>query len=177
VRTTHVRPFALALLLLAGGATAAWSQAVRGVPGNGGQPVSNGGVVLQGTVGQGAVGRSAGSGLQLGHGFWGDAASQAVGVTPPPGTEAPRGITLGPARPSPARGAVRFALSLPAAGLVELAVYDAAGRRIGVGLSRRLAAGSHRLDWQAPGSTTGVYFARFTVDGNFVGARRIVLLK
>jgi len=71
---------------------------------------------------------------------------------------------------------VRFALSLPVAGTVELAVYDAAGRKVRGGFSQSLAAGPHLLDWHAPGIITGVYFARFAVDGKFVGARRMVLV-
>ncbi|MBI5836697.1 MAG: T9SS type A sorting domain-containing protein [Candidatus Eisenbacteria bacterium] len=177
MRTATSWPFALALLVLGGGAMPAHGQAVRGVLGNGGAPASGGGVVLQGTAGQGAVGLSAGPDLRLGHGFWCYAGSQVVGVPLPPGAGAPRRLTLGPTQPSPARGAVRFALSMPDAGNVELAVYDAAGRKVRGGFSRQLAAGSHRLDWHAPGGITGVYFARVTVDGQFVGARRIVLVR
>ena len=165
----------LALLLVAGVATFAHGQSVRGVLGNGGASASNGAIVLQGTVGQPVVGLSIGGGVQLGHGFWSYSAAPALGVSGPPGARAR--IALGPASPSPARGTVRFAMTLPNAGLVELAVFDAAGRRVGGSSSRSLAAGSYRLDWSSPESGPGVYFARFAVDGKFVGARRLVLTK
>jgi hypothetical protein len=177
VRAARIRPFALAVLLLGGGASLAQGQAVRGVLGSGGAPATDGLVILQGTAGQAAVGVSAGPTFQLGHGFWSSPGSQPVGVTQPPGPEASRRLALGQACPSPARGAVRFALSLPAGGIVDLVAYDAAGRRVPGGSSQRLAAGLHRLEWHAPRGGTGVYFARFTVDGRFVGARRIVLVK
>jgi len=99
VNTASFRPVALAILLLGGGATFASGQAVRGVLGNGGTTMSNGGVVLHGTAGQAAVGLSAGPGVQLSHGFWGYAGSQVVGVAQPPGVGTPQMLMLGgPAR-------------------------------------------------------------------------------
>jgi hypothetical protein len=167
---------ALTLLALGGVATVAVGQAVRGVVGNGGAPCTDGTVVLQGTAGQAVVGANAGPGFLLGHGFWGYAAAAVVGVPRPPGSGAPASFALGQACPSPARGSVRFALSLPAAGVLRVAVCDAAGREVRGGFSQALAAGSHQLEWHAPITGTGVYFARFTLDGRFIGARRIVLV-
>ena len=177
MKLAHFQNVTLALALVAAVAAIAHGQSVRSVLGSGGASASNGSVVLQGTVGQSIVGLSTGAGFQLGHGFWSYSAAPVLDVSGPPGAGAPARFALGQASPSPARGTVRFALSLPSAGLVEVAVFDAAGRRLSGGSSRHLAAGSYRLDWYSPESGPEVYFARFTVDGKFVGARRLVLTK
>lgn len=171
-----LRTLVVAMLLLAAAATHAHSQAVRGVLGNGGTVSTNGAVVLQGTAGQAIVGRSAGVGAIVQHGFWTHAGTPNVGVNPA-GAGLPQRFEVGQARPSPARGNVRFALRMPRAGDVDVAVFDAAGRRLPGGFSQRLAAGAHELAWSAQGSTPGIYFARFAVNGQFVGARRLVLVK
>jgi hypothetical protein len=170
-----LRPLALAVLLLAA-ATHAHAQALRSVLGNGGTLSTNGALVLQGTVGQAVIGQSAGPGVNVGHGFWTYAGTSNVGVTPQ-GSGLPQRFEIGNARPSPARGSVRFAVRLPSEGNVQVSVFDASGRKVSGAFSRRLPAGTHSLDWAAMGSGPGVYFARFAVDGRFMGARRIVMVK
>lgn len=172
MRAARFHAAALALVLGAGLVPSAWSQSVRSVLGNGGTPASNGSVSLQGTVGQPIVGLSAGANTRAGHGFWSYTAAPLLDA---PGAGASARFALGQASPSPARGSVRFALTLPRAGIVELTVFDAAGRRLGERGSQHLAAGSYQLDWSSSDNRPGVYFARFAVDGRFVGARRIVL--
>jgi hypothetical protein len=170
-----IRPLAMAVLLLAA-ATHSHAQAVRSVLGNGGTLSTNGSLVLQGTVGQAVVGQSAGPGVNVGHGFWTYAGASNVGVTPP-GSGLPLRFEVGNARPSPARGSVRFSVRLPSEGDVQVSVFDASGRKLSGGFSQRLSAGSHSLDWTPATSSPGVYFARFSVDGRFMGARRMVILK
>lgn len=166
----------LAMLLLAGLPARAHSQAVRGVLGNGGTVSTDGAVVLEGTVGQAIVGRSAGADVSVGQGFWSYVGTPNVGVTPQ-GSGLPMRFEIGRARPSPSRGAVKFDLRMPRPGDVDVAVFDAAGRRLSGEFSQRLPAGSHSLDWAGTGNTPGVYFARFAVDGRFMGSRRIVMVK
>lgn len=90
-------------------------------------------------------------------------------------------VSFAPPSPSPARGAVRLAYTLPRAARVTLVIHDAAGRVV-----RRLvdargeAAGSHATTWDgldAGGrkAAAGVYLARLGVDGE-THARRIALI-
>jgi photosystem II stability/assembly factor-like uncharacterized protein len=74
-------------------------------------------------------------------------------------------LELGAPTPNPSRGAVRLALDLPAAGAIEAAIYDLAGRRVASLAAGAFSAGRHDLRWDgrdAAGRTAsaGVYFAR-----------------
>lgn len=89
-----------------------------------------------------------------------------------PGTSAPAsGIALSAARPNPSSGATSFVVSLPAAGNVELAMYDLAGRRVATLWRGALPAGSREFTWQPGRAPSGVYFARLSVDGEVRSSR------
>lgn len=91
----------------------------------------------------------------------------------PPGGEPeeslPRVLALAAApNPFSARAAIRF--ELPAAGRVSLAVYDAAGRRVGTLADGDFAAGKYLRSWDGRGDTgvraaPGVYFVRLIAPG------------
>jgi flagellar hook assembly protein FlgD len=103
----------------------------------------------------------------------------AVGV-PEPAVVA-GGVSLAPPWPSPSRGAVALAYTLPAAASVTLEVFGLDGRRVRVleaGAER--AAARHVVRWDgraADGSRVpaGVYYARLHTAGA-VRSQRIVLL-
>ena len=103
-------------------------------------------------------------------------------------TDAPRvtvagGFHLEPSRPNPLRAgqAATIAFTLPSAGPVSGAVYDAGGRRVRTLANDRFEAGSHGLTWDGRDEngravSAGVYFARVeTVAGS--GVRRVVLVR
>jgi glucose/arabinose dehydrogenase len=78
---------------------------------------------------------------------------------------APGGLRLAAPRPNPARGEAEFAFTLPVAAEVDLAVYDAAGRRVAELAHGPRAAGEHRLRWDGRDAggrrlPPGVYHAR-----------------
>lgn len=79
-------------------------------------------------------------------------------------------IALSAVRPNPARGPVRFTLELPRASRTEIAIYDAAGRRVRSLHSGWRGPGAHAFEWDgrdaAGGSCpAGVYFARAIAGG------------
>lgn len=84
------------------------------------------------------------------------------------------GVALSPARPNPASGATAFVVSLPAAGVVDLAMYDLAGRRVATLWRGALPAGSREFTWRPGRAPSGVYFARLVVDG-VVRSSRVAL--
>jgi len=93
---------------------------------------------------------------------------------------APRTVAFLGAAPNPARDAASFAFALAAAGRAELAIFDAAGRRVRTLAHQVLDAGAHRLPWDARDDSgracaEGVYFARLTVDGRTFATNRITL--
>jgi hypothetical protein len=94
---------------------------------------------------------------------------------------APLAFGLSPARPNPFRGETSLEYTLPAPGVVEIVVYDAAGR-----LVRRLgngpqAAGVHEVRWNGRNDSgtavgSGVYFLRVRA-GSQALLRKVVLTR
>lgn len=91
---------------------------------------------------------------------------------------APAALALYPPRPNPFSGTTRLRLDLPAAGRVQLSVYDLTGRRVATVLEGDLAAGTHRPIWNGWNDTgtelpAGRYWARVATAG---GARSVPFL-
>ena len=155
-----------------------------GVQDAGGAPIVSATRRLNGSLAQLAVGNSTSATRKARHGFWGVNAVLVLavdggveGAAPPPAT-----LEFGVPTPNPSRGAVRFALMLPAAARVAVGVYDVSGRRVGALEPRDLGAGRWALEW--PGRDgdgealdAGVYFARAVVDGRVIATRRFVRVR
>jgi len=85
-----------------------------------------------------------------------------------PTADAPPAVSTGlrlAASPNPARGAMRFALTLPQAGHAELAVFDLGGRRVATLLDGHERAGAREVVWQGQDASgrelpAGVYLTR-----------------
>ncbi|MEM6286422.1 MAG: T9SS type A sorting domain-containing protein, partial [Bacteroidota bacterium] len=75
------------------------------------------------------------------------------------GPALPDVLALGPPSPNPASGPVAVSVSLPEAGPVRVAVYDALGREVAVALDRELPAGAHTVRLGG-GLAPGVYVVR-----------------
>jgi len=101
-----------------------------------------------------------------------------VAVLPPAGSGAPRLRSVGA---NPVRGRAEFRLELPADTVVELAVYDLAGRRVATLLSGERTAGSHRVAWDGRrpdggAAAGGIYFVRMRA-GATEQTRKVVLVR
>ena len=93
----------------------------------------------------------------------------------------PERIALSAPAPNPSRGAVRFALALPAAGAAEVAVFDAAGRRVRELFSGAAGPGSLPLLWDGRDARgrragAGIYFLRANASGS-TATRRLVRME
>ena len=105
------------------------------------------------------------------------ALSGALAVAP---AAAPARLALAPA-PNPAAGALAIAYALPVAGMVRLAIYDPAGRRVRVLASGRRAAGVYSAPWDlrdASGARVppGLYLASLEAAGARA-SRRIAVVR
>ena len=90
-------------------------------------------------------------------------------------------LLLSAPQPSPFAGETRFALSLPQAADVELAVHDLAGRRIAWLCRERLEAGTRVFRWDGAddagaGVGDGVYFIQARIAGG-KATRKVILLR
>ena len=101
-----------------------------------------------------------------------------TGVGPVPAARHP---LLSPPWPNPSRAAARFELVLPAPARAEVAVFDAAGRRVRALYSGVAAAGRMSLSWDgfdeahAP-APAGIYFVR-AAAGGASASRRLVRVR
>jgi hypothetical protein len=94
----------------------------------------------------------------------------------------PARFALYQAWPNPGTRGTNFSFDLPQASMVNLSVYDVAGRRVSTVVSSVLPAGSHSVAWtgRVDGSSgtlaSGVYFYRMEA-GEFSDSGRVMILK
>jgi len=93
----------------------------------------------------------------------------------------PSAVALAQNHPNPFNPSTRIDLALPAAGPVELAVYDLTGRRVAVLLQGEQPAGAHAVVWQARDDAgrelpSGTYVYRLRAGGEVL-TRKLVLVR
>ena len=88
----------------------------------------------------------------------------------------PEALEVGAARPNPARSVATVRLGVPEAGPVEVAVYDAVGRRVAVLASGERSVGWHALTVEAGRLAPGVYVVR-AVGGGAVATRTLTVVR
>lgn len=96
----------------------------------------------------------------------------AAGVKP---VTPPDGLALMPVAPNPVRGRAAIAYSLPQAADVAVDVFDVRGRRVGVPVRARQAAGFHMASWSSEGVAPGVYFVQLRAGAETRSQRVMVL--
>jgi hypothetical protein len=67
--------------------------------------------------------------------------------------------------PHPVRGVATLSIDVPVSAPVQVEVYDALGRQVGVLVDRHLPAGRHHIEWPADGLPSGLYVLRIRQDG------------
>ncbi len=77
----------------------------------------------------------------------------------------PARFSLAQNYPNPFNPSSVISYRLPVSGHVTLKVYDALGRNIATLADERQEAGSHAVQWNAPGFASGIYFYRLTLSG------------
>ena len=101
---------------------------------------------------------------------------------PNTGVSGPPAMTVAlSASPNPFNPATTLSFDLPEAAVVELSVFDLAGRRVATLLRGRVEAGVRRVSWSGLGDdgvplSSGTYFARL-VAGRTASTRKVVLAK
>jgi hypothetical protein len=78
--------------------------------------------------------------------------------------------------PNPFNPSTGIEFLIPENSLVNLAIYDAAGKEIEVLVSEFMNSGQYKYDWNAAGYPSGVYFYRLTA-GKYSEVRKMVLVK
>jgi hypothetical protein len=80
------------------------------------------------------------------------------------------------AYPNPFNPVTTFSFRLPTSRQVELAVFDARGRKIDEIFTGELSEGEHTYTWDARGFASGVYFCRLDAS-DLISTGKVVLAK
>jgi hypothetical protein len=91
-------------------------------------------------------------------------------------TQVPRGFVLHQNFPNPFNPSTDIRFELAKAGLVNLTLYDAAGREVRTLVNGTFAAGAHTANFDASGLTSGVYFYTLRAD-NYTATRKMLLMR
>jgi len=78
--------------------------------------------------------------------------------------------------PNPFNPATEIRFTIPAAGQVQLTVFDVLGREVAVLVNQELAAGAHTATFDAAGLTSGIYLYRLETAGQQM-TRKMMLVK
>jgi hypothetical protein len=136
---------------------------------------------MSATVGQAFAGTAHSAIVLVRAGFWsGVAASPTVGVDELAGAM-PAFSRLRNIAPNPFAGSTAITFDLARASGASVRLYDTAGRLVRSLVDHRLAAGTHRFEWDGRGPhggplEAGIYYCRFDGDG-IRETRRIALVR
>jgi hypothetical protein len=78
--------------------------------------------------------------------------------------------------PNPFNPSTTFSFSIPKAGIVKLSIYDIQGKAMAVLVNGFTKAGLYKVDFNASGLSSGVYFYRLETE-EYTAARKMLLVK
>ena len=85
-------------------------------------------------------------------------------------------VVLNPAVPNPFNPTTRISYYLPKEELVNLAIFNVAGKLVQELVGQDQQAGEHVVEWNAAGMPSGIYFCRMRAGGKVL-TKKLVLLK
>lgn len=88
----------------------------------------------------------------------------------------PTEIDLEQNYPNPFNPNTTIKFTLPNSGQASLKIYNAIGEVVAEVLNKNLNAGTHKVNWNASGFTSGVYFYQLKTDG-YIETRKMILMK
>ncbi len=91
-------------------------------------------------------------------------------------TQIPGKFALSQNYPNPFNPGTKIRFSLPSAELVQIRVFDIAGKELSLLLDRRLSAGTYETDFNAGGLSSGVYFYKMSA-GSYSETKKMLLVK
>jgi hypothetical protein len=162
--------FVVALLAV----PAAAYQVTPQVIGSGGGTASGGDYQIAGTVGQAAVGVTAGASDVHEIGFWYQPCWILTGI--PDQGDIPTSFGLMQNSPNPFNPVTTLAYDLTSPARVSIKLYDVSGREVRTLVDGDVESGRHSVVLSAVGLPSGVYFCRM-MAGNFTETRKMTLLK
>ena len=78
--------------------------------------------------------------------------------------------------PNPFNPTTAISYQLPTASHVDLHIFNIIGQKVASLVSKRQQAGSYKIEWDAGGYSSGVYFYRIQA-GSFIAIKKLILMK
>ncbi len=78
--------------------------------------------------------------------------------------------------PNPFNPVTSIKFQIPAAGFVELKIFDVLGREISTPVNEELNPGTYEIEWDASAYPSGVYYYKLTA-GDYIQTKKMVLIK
>lgn len=79
--------------------------------------------------------------------------------------------------PNPFNPSTTIEFSLPNSGHVVLKIFDLLGREVAILVDAPFTAGNYKVDWNASGVESGMYFYRIQVGNEFTQTKKLILMK
>jgi hypothetical protein len=112
--------------------------------------------------------------------FWSDTFSVFIYKDPTGLTESyitiPIEFALQQNYPNPFNPSTMINYQLPMISDVELSIYNLLGQKIKTLVSERQEAGSHQVEWDASGFSSGVYYYKINA-GEYQAVRKMILVR
>jgi len=89
----------------------------------------------------------------------------------------PRNFALHQNYPNPFNPMTAIGYQLSVFSQVDLSIYNLLGQKVATLVSARQPAGTYKVDWDASGLSSGVYFYRLSTDQGFIQTRKLVLMR
>jgi len=131
--------------------------------------------LLKSVVGQAFVGTTKQGDTQIESGFL--VSNQIItDVDETPSSQLPSTYELKQNYPNPFNPGTTIEFALPKSSPVTLKIFDMLGREVATLVNESMAAGVHKITFDARALTSGVYFYRLEAEG-FIQTRRLMFLK
>ena len=89
----------------------------------------------------------------------------------------PTDIDLAQNYPNPFNPVTTIRYQLSAVSRAELSIFNVLGQKIAILVNERQQAGQYRVQWDASGFPSGVYYYRLLTDTGYIQTRKLILLK
>jgi len=114
------------------------------------------------------------------HLFWQDTFSvfvhEAVGMAENQ-PSIPKEFALKQNYPNPFNPKTIISYQLPASSEIELSIYNLLGQKVQTLVSEKQPAGTYKMEWDARGQSTGIYFCHLKTDQGYSKVRKLILIK
>jgi hypothetical protein len=102
--------------------------------------------------------------------------NDAVGIEPV-SNEIPSDFVLEQNYPNPFNQSTTFNVQCSLAGDAEIKVFDLAGKELATVLNERLQPGTYRINYDASGLASGIYFYSLFVNGYLIDMKKMIITK